>query len=69
MRYIYDGMYDRAAKPGPITGNGPEFKRAMRLFLARQRELGKVGRWRKAPAQWKQNEGHYIDSDWWIYEE
>ena len=68
MRFIMSGLYDRAAKAGPITGWGPNFDRDMAKFTERQRQLGKTGRWRKAPATWKKDDGTRQDSEWYIYE-
>ena len=65
-RYIMSGMYDCAAKHGPITGSGPGFDRAMRLFKARQDKVSRVGKWRKAPAKWKHNDGNHIDPEWYL---
>ena len=64
MRFIMDGFFDRAQRPGPITGSGPGYAKAMSQFYGRQRELSKVGVWRKAPAIWKKDDGTYIDPEW-----
>ena len=52
--------------PGPITGHGPGFKRAMKLHALRQARRAQVGTWRCAPCKWKHNNGTYIDPDWYI---
>lgn len=64
MRRQLDGLWDRMATDGPITGSGPGFERAMRLFRNRQKQLGLPGRWRKGPSKFKKNNGTYIDRDW-----
>jgi hypothetical protein len=61
-----DGFYDREARHGPITGSGKGFDRAMRLFKRREAQRKRVGKWRKAPATWKKDDGNYIDPDWII---
>jgi len=61
-----DGLWDNAAKAGPITGSGPGFERAMSMFTARQDRLARRGKWRKAPAKWKTNDGTHIDPEWYI---
>lgn len=66
MRRIMLGLVDRAALPGPITGSGPGFARAMRLFKARQERASRPGQWRKAPCTWKKRDGDFIDPEWCI---
>ncbi len=66
MRYIMSGMYDCTEPHGPITGSGPGFARAISLFIDRQERLSKRGIWRKAPANWKTNDGTFIDPEWYI---
>ena len=67
-RYIMMGLYDTAAEHGPITGSGPGFDRAMRLFKERQSKYRKVGKWRAVDASWTVDDGTYIDPDWYIVE-
>ncbi len=43
--YIMDGLFNRAEEHGPITGSGPNFKKAMAKFKERQRQQGKIGQW------------------------
>ena len=64
QRRDLDGLWDRMAQHGPITGSGPNFDKAMAAFKQRQAEAGKVGTWRRAPASWKKNHGTFIDRDW-----
>lgn len=66
VRYIMDGMYDRTEPHGPITGTGPNFNKAMSMFNARQDRLARRGKWRKAPAKWKTDDGTFIDPEWYI---
>jgi hypothetical protein len=66
MRYSMMGMWDNRAEHGPITGTGPNFAKAMRMFNKRVAREGEVGVWRKAPAQWKKNKGTKIDPDWYV---
>ena len=61
-----DGFFDNAAEHGPITGEGPGFNRAMERFAQRQTRRSTVGRWRKAPAKWKKDDGTFIDPEYYI---
>ena len=63
MRYLLDGMYDRSAKHGPITGSGPNFKSAMRMFNERQANLNSTGTWRKGTGV---DQGKFVDPDWYV---
>ena len=65
MRRVEDGLFDRAARHGPITGSGPNFESAMRQFQARQDALARVGIWRCADnRRMYTSDGYYIDRDW-----
>lgn len=64
LRRVEDGLWDRGASHGEITGSGPGFDEAMRKFRKRQEEAGKVGRWRHEKSAEKINDGTYIDRDW-----
>lgn len=66
MRYIMSGMFDRYAQHGPITGSGPNFKKAMAMFKRRQKNLSKRGIWDKGPASYKTNDGKQRDPYWYI---
>lgn len=66
MRFIMSGFFDRAQVAGPITGSGPNFEPAMAKFTRRQRGFATRGKWRKAPAKWKKDQGTYIDPEWTI---
>jgi len=60
----------KATAPGPITGHGTGFKRAVRLHSARLAGRACVGKWRAGTnnKQYK-GDGTYIDPDWYIVEE
>lgn len=66
MRYSHMGLWDRTAKHGEITGSGVNFESAMRKFKKRQLTESQPGKWRKAPAKWKKNNGSKIDPEWYI---
>jgi hypothetical protein len=66
MRFIMNGFFDRAQVAGPVTGSGPGYEQAIAKFEARQKGLASIGKWRKAPAKWKQNRGKFIDPEWVI---
>ncbi len=61
-----DGFFDRGQQHGPIRGHGPSFKATLAAFNSRQARLQRTGRWRKAPAQWKRDDGTYIDPDFYV---
>jgi hypothetical protein len=63
---MYDGMYDKLAKHGPITGSGPGFAASVAAFNKRMERVSKVGRWRKAPCKWKRDDGTFIDPEYYI---
>lgn len=53
--------------PGSITGKGTGYKRAIRMFEARQKQLTKIGRWRCGTnAQQFKEDGFYIDPDYYL---
>ncbi len=53
--------------PGPITGHGTGWKRAVRMFTARQKQLARVGRWRAGTNnQQYKGDGVFIDPDYYI---
>lgn len=63
--YIMAGLYNNAAKAGPITGSGPNYAQAMAKFKERQYQLSKPGIWRSCnKTSWKKRNGKYIDRDW-----
>ncbi len=60
-------MIADAKAPGPITGSGTGYKRAVRMFEQRQKHTMKVGRWRCGTnnKQYKED-GFYIDPDYYL---
>lgn len=62
MRKAEDGLWDRGASHGEITGSGPGFEDAMRKFRARQERASQIGSWRHN--EQNTSEGSYIDRDW-----
>lgn len=62
-----NGFWDKTQEMGgPITGSGPGFARAKRLYKARLAKQKEVGTWRKGPCEWKKNNGTYIDPDYYL---
>lgn len=66
MRWGVGGFFDNAAQHGEPIGSGPLFDEAMEKFRQRQHRCSRVGRWRKAPARWKRNDGTFIDPEYYI---
>jgi hypothetical protein len=65
-RIQHGGFWDSAnAEPSEPTSFDPDLVTAYR---ARQQQLKQVGKWRRAPAAWKHNDGEQIDCDWRIME-
>jgi len=62
VRRIYDGLFDRGAKPARPRGSAS----CLAAYDKRMEALGRVGHWRKGPAKYKTNDGSFIDPDWYI---
>ena len=70
MRYSYDGMFDRAACGGPVTGSGPGWDTALAKYTKRAIDRGQRGKWNsgisKTRKTWKTNKGQATDPNWCI---
>lgn len=66
MRKVMLGLYDRAHEIGEVTGSGPGFDAAMVKYKARQAKVAARGTWRKNAGSYYNNDGKFIDPDWYI---
>ena len=67
-RYALGGFYDRVQeRPGPVSGSGPNFEKALSDYAERLRRQALPGTWRCGDnrRQFKNN-GTFIDRDWAI---
>ena len=60
------GLWQGSRSHGPITGNGPNFKRDIKRFRLRQEQLRKPGKWRAVEARWAIDNGTFQDPDYMI---
>lgn len=66
-RYTMGGFWDTQQRPGPIkVSNTVGNATAIKQYEKRRSLASQVGQWRKAPCDWKVNEGSYVDPDYYI---